>query len=381
MVLGDSGCRGGTTQNCANTGTSGETGFYLETVAQMAQQRNPQFVIHVGDYRYDDNIYCTGTPLPETCGDPNQEPIKWQKWQSDFFSRVRSGLLMDAPWAFSRGNHEWCDGAGPGFNYFFGDITQRKTCDGYSKTVFAPWYFDVTDRSTSQAQPHRFVMMDARPAAESYVQALSWADTNWSDIALTKPSAWLVHHMPLWAIEEGTQGHGDDKTKIIKANNSSEEAALAAAVSRLPASSNCSQPYDNATCGFKAVLSGHTHMLQNFGFAGKALPQQYAIGISGVRLDHSFAQDRCKFALPTLGMVGPADSTLTGALMQSRGRDHGTTGDENFGYGYFQRDASNTANGGWAGTITFVNDTAVSLESATKLDQTAIDALPECAPS
>ena len=381
IVLGDSGCRGGDKQNCDNSQPSDKTGFFLETVASMAQQRNPQFVIHVGDYRYDDNIYCTGNPLPSTCGDPAQEPIKWQKWQSDFFSRVRSGLLMDVPWAFSRGNHEWCDGAGPGYNYFFGDITQRKTCDGYDKTVFAPWYFDVTDRSTPNAQPHRFVMMDAQPASESYVQALSWADTNWSHIANAKPSAWLVHHLPLWAIEEGTERNNGKNVKIIKANNSAEETALADAVSQLPASSTCAQPYDNASCGFKSVLSGHTHMLQNFGFVDNALPQQYAIGLSGVRLDHSFAEESCRFPLPTLGMVGPSNSNMTGALMQSKGRDHHTTGDDNFGYGYFVRDASQATNGGWSGMITFVDGRTEPLDSAANLTQTDVNNLPVCEPS
>lgn len=153
VALGDTGCRGlhnhRGKQECdpGKQSTTHETKFLFDKVAQQAAALNPDFVVHLGDYRYDKESNRT-----------------FDVWDSDFFERVRLGLLTELPWAFIRGNHEECSLAGQGWFFFFGPGSPTSNCASSSLHVISEtWYFDVADRSQNMADPHRFIVLDTSP--------------------------------------------------------------------------------------------------------------------------------------------------------------------------------------------------------------------------
>ncbi len=381
VVFGDTGCRGfgnaRGSQDCSANSTGTGTRFLFEKIAAQAMATAPDLVIHLGDYRYD-----------------TERTKDWDKWNSDFFSRVASGALMQVPWAFVRGNHERCDRAGHGWYYFFGPNDDKITCIGDDPRLIKSWYFDLRDsRASNAAAPHRFVFvgtsptidkpsehadnlaLDAKSLAEAqmsfeqrqavekvdlwnrevaeFSQALAWA--NEVTAAGEQIGTWLVMHKPIWGLD--TSGRYPRRVDPLVG------AAFEDAVEKIQGTP-CA-PYQHDACGLKAVLAAHEHMMTNVVFSAAALPQQYVIGMSGVRLDNppgavdgdGLSMGGCRHDMSGLHMA----QNVEGIAAEYRGRLSGTSGNDAFGFVQFTRDSDEPS--GWAGTAIYVDKKAQTLRN------------------
>lgn len=336
VAFGDTGCRGLQNhrgrQECRtdHQGSTSLTKFVFADLAKQAAKLGPDFVVHLGDYRYNREFERT-----------------MDRWDSDFFERVRLGLLADVPWVFVRGNHEDCSLAGRGWFYFF--APDQGTCDGegMSKT----FHFDVADRSAGGKDPHRFVVIDTsasygsqrdrQQAANADMQLAVRATESMTWPNNAAPSAWFLMHKPLWAVDDYP--------------NPPEQAdhftgSLLRSVMNNHGSADCTS-YDYKKCGLKAVLAAHLHILQNAVAVGGALPQQIVVGNSGVRMDHAVVPVGCAFSVNSLGF-GAQNATVR--LVNVRGR---VTHVDNsaFGFAHFKRDPD-VQPSGWAGNAYYIGD-------------------------
>ena len=133
-VLGDTGC--GTWQNCDDPAA-----WPFGRLAEAIGRDEPDLVVHVGDYVYrgtpgiievncikrgtynagnyrPDDTYCQlRDPYVSQNGAGSSLPDSWEAWRIDFFEPA-APLLRRAPLVPTRGNHELCSRAGPGFFYF-----------------------------------------------------------------------------------------------------------------------------------------------------------------------------------------------------------------------------------------------------------------------
>ncbi|WP_299686845.1 metallophosphoesterase [uncultured Tateyamaria sp.] len=329
VAFGDTGCRGiynaRGAQECAEDKQKKTklTKFMFKEVAEQAAALNPDFVVHLGDYRYEKESNRT-----------------MDMWDSDFFERVRLGLLAQVPWVFVRGNHEECSLAGLGWFFFF--AADQSSC-GTGKTLYPSWYFDVADRSAGNANPHRFVIIDTAPTVHSSGRTHTIAVADMSDAvnaAQSTSSAWFLMHKPLWAVDDypNPPEQADHRTGYV----------LQAAMNAV-GSSDCTT-YNYQSCGLKAVLAAHLHILQNSVAVGGALPQQIVVGNSGVRMDHAVAPQGCSFSMAPLGF---GRNNATALVLNVRGR---TTRVDNsaFGFAHFTRDSS-VQQSGWAGLAYYVD--------------------------
>lgn len=349
VAIGDTGCRGAQnprgSQVCDRPPQGQETGFFFEKLMAQATALSPDFILHLGDYRYDKEAQYTGHQ-------------SWDMWQSDFFQRVRLGPLTQAPWAMVRGNHEECDLAGQGWFLFFGPPVPAGNCASTSDSSIAPtWYFDVVDRTQPTASPHRFVVLDTsqtvhrqsaawdRAVAEMAIAVEAAQTPGWSGSA--RASAWLVMHKPVWA--------ADDFHNPPEQADYHTGAALAEAMGQrgTPACTS----YDAATCGVRAVLAAHLHIVQTMVASGATLPQQYVVGNSGVRLDHAVHPSGCTMALNPQGFGG---QQVQGQVAYVRARVPGGTGNGDFGFSLFRR-GPDSSQSGWTATAYFVDGSTAPL--------------------
>ncbi len=189
-VLGDTGCRNNSKQSC-----DAQTDWPFKTIAAHLAAKQPNIVLHVGDFLY--------TKVIDDCGD------YWQAWLSEFFLPAQS-LLKTAPLAMVRGNHEGCDctekptmSHGPGWFFLLqaGTAVQSSlSCKILNISPVQPpvWYFDVGNAGIV----HRFFLMDSATANdekavnvdefEPLVQQIRDA----SGTGFTKGT--IVTHKPLW---------------------------------------------------------------------------------------------------------------------------------------------------------------------------------------
>lgn len=375
-VFGDTGCRGINPnsgpryqQQCDPRISDANTRFRFGELARQAMTDDPDFVMHLGDYRYD-----------------KEYQKDWANWNSDFFSRVAQGPLKQVPWAFTRGNHESCNRAGHGWYFFFGPGTGSIACSGSDPRLIKSWYFDVTD---GNAPPHRFIFVgtsptiyqpsdheedlsdaarnipaaDRTPAQFAALAATSLWDAEVSefttalDWAQASGSAWLVMHKPLWGLD--TQ-HARPRRVDKKVGAAFEEAVVKSTHRQ------CTDDYDPTACGLKAVLAAHEHLMTNIAYHKAALPQQYVIGMSGVRLDSApgrtdaqgMQASACRHSMSSLGMT----SYATAVAAEFRARNSGSTGDDAFGYVLFTRDAG--LHPGWSGVAKYVDGKSQKLSTA-----------------
>lgn len=355
VALGDTGCRGYKDlprdqhnprgdQTCDGTRVPGVTNFRFGEVAQQAAGKTPDFVVHLGDYRYDKERKYTGTQ-------------SWDMWKSDFFDQVRTGLLPQVPWVFVRGNHEECDLAGQGWFFFFGPKSQAVSCGSTStRSVSDTWFFDLH----SGKSPHRFVVLDTSPTVDpgdplfdhakaqmeyaiEAAQAPGWPGG-------PAPSAWFLMHKPIWAADAYSDPPSQDDWHV---GNLLLQAMLT------KGAPECFD-YDAQACGLKAILAAHLHVVQNMVAENAALPQQYVVGNSGVRMDHSVHPVGCS---QTLMPQGFGAGTKTGVVTETRGRAKGSTGDDDFGFVLFTRDPS-AGQSGWKGTAHFVDGSQMALSNS-----------------
>lgn len=189
VTLGDTGCKIQSGQNCNWSYKEIANWWPFPNIIQNAAKADPDLVIHVGDYRYYNE---------------NVTPDTWHYWFQDFFKPAQA-LLLKAPWAFRRGNHEQCIDTsgkiwyGAGFLFLFGTLAEAcpDPATEPGPRNLKTWHFDVAvggiDTDSSSKTAHRFVMIDTSNGGKG-VQG-----THFDDAVKASNSAngsWWVSHIP-----------------------------------------------------------------------------------------------------------------------------------------------------------------------------------------
>jgi len=234
---------------------------FTKVVADMLKSvPNPDFAIHVGDFRYIDE---------------GLAPDSWQKWKIDFFDPAQA-LLDEVPVAFSRGNHEQCvldDGStywyGTHWFLFFEPTTsdQVSPCPENTASLMDPWYFDVANKSeTLPKLKQRLIMIDNSSEGNDVVQTETKNFKTAMSLSTTMDTWWVLHK-PIW--------ENNDKYENIYTQQGLFQAM---------AGTNCpdTQLCKNGVCQPRAFMSGHSHMYQRVDFDNKIWPVQYVLGHGGV---------------------------------------------------------------------------------------------------
>ncbi len=279
VAVADTGCRGEVTE--PGRRSYQDCGYWqFGTAMASALRTDADFVIHAGDYRYfwepDD---ADSAPSPDT----------WSYWLLDFF-RPAQPLLLDAPWLFSRGNHEICSWYGTGWFYLLGTGDDTACLVNGVDT----WHFDVapggidtaSTETVDATDPHRFVVIDTSNDRSNlltphFTDALTQSNLD---------STWWVTHIPAYNLLRYSTGH--DQPATDHTGDDGVRSALLSAVGH--ASEPLCDPSraPSPACRPSTFLMGHQHLLQHLEFyAGgqtsgpHVWPQQYIVGNGGVNTD------------------------------------------------------------------------------------------------
>lgn len=239
VILGDTGCRlkGTAIQDCNDP-----AGWPFATVARLAALREPDLVIHLGDYHYRETACpaghagCAGSPFGDN----------WPVWKADFFDPA-APLLAAAPWVMVRGNHELCTRGGLGWFRLL-DPHPPSACgprtEPYALTLDRQnlLVFDSADADDDKVDPAKVV------AYRAQLQTL---------LQQAKPGAWMLTHRPVWAIAQGRAPAGS-------VTNITQQAAISGLV---PAE-------------LDMVISGHIHDFAIYEY-GPTWPAQLVVGVGG----------------------------------------------------------------------------------------------------
>ncbi|MEM7122768.1 MAG: metallophosphoesterase [Pseudomonadota bacterium] len=277
VVIGDSGCDGGATQDCASE-------WPFAGIAAHAAAGNPDLVIHVGDWNY------RGTPQKEVDGQTTYDSCMprpgrpwvnttagdtWQTWWLDVFEPA-SALMATAPWVIARGNHELCSRAGRGWFYLLDP--RSVLLDPYRALPVCDALTVQTGAYALDLGPIRVVIMDSANACDETAfqdeasfayQARVYAQQFDQVAALARGSekpVWLITHHPIW-----TAVHYEGESEVVQLNAALQRALKQSLMSSLPPS-------------ITLVLSGHVHEFQAVTFDDDR-PPQLIIGNSGGTLD------------------------------------------------------------------------------------------------
>jgi hypothetical protein len=186
VVIGDTGCRikGRTAQDCNDP-----VAWPFAAIAAAAAARQPDLVIHVGDYHYREDpcprghAGCAGSPYGDN----------WPTWQADLFD-PGAPLLAAAPWVMVRGNHELCRRAGQGWFRLLDPYPAREGCadrtEPYRLSVggLELLVFDSADADDLLAPPDKVA---------AYARQFAGLLTN------APAGSWLLTHRPVWATAQG----------------------------------------------------------------------------------------------------------------------------------------------------------------------------------
>ena len=306
QVYGDSGCKSG---DCP----SGTPSTQFQQLANHGATNSVDLILHMGDYNYrgtgahfatlksggkKKKIYAYDAgdvPQPTASCSYNDDyysqnmsdspkPDAWGYWRDDFFTAA-SALLPKAPWVFSRGNHELCSRAGPGWFYFMGAGStlagsgqSQMQCPDQGQSIYSP------PRSASgrvQMVPPYMVSLnnfqvwvtDSANACDEFSQTPLTAqyqqqfETLASTVVETnsKPT-WVMGHRPIWGYQGGSSS----------INNMLQAALSNTTLAELP----------NAV---KLSLAGHMHIYESLTFfdsdkQATGRPPQIVIGNSGVEM-------------------------------------------------------------------------------------------------
>ena len=328
LLIGDTGCRGDARQkpqSCSGGGYGDAWPF--ARIARSEAEPAPDLIIHVGDYNYrgtpasfvlparatgyrDDlkvTVYDTGdlddddepqVSIGATYWSQNVQgspvPDGWAAWRDDFFAPA-AGLLPRAPWIFSRGNHELCSRAGPGWFYLLdpdspllGPGRQQGACPPQTPANWraGAWPgpparpFDREPFPTAPSEPYRLrlgglniVAVDSSNAADAVLYNTGLYIPQYrtvADMIGDGTPTWLVTHRPIWGVVKRSKGGGAGDAPYGFVNITQQAAVAAVFWSGLPA---------NVT----AILSGHMHRFQAIGF-GAHRPPQIVVGNGGMEL-------------------------------------------------------------------------------------------------
>lgn len=240
-VIGDTGCRikGTEIQDCNRD-------WPFARVSKGVAARQPQLIIHVGDYLYREDA-CPEKDHAKCGGSPHGD--NWETWNADFF-KPAARLLTAAPWAFARGNHEDCKRAWRGWFYYLDPAPWTGTC-----AVMPPPY-------SIQLGAFQLIVFDSSAADQSKVDPEQLRNYTAQLASLHAENAWLVDHHPFWALKPAAEGKpAIAETDVLQ------------------------QAWNQASPrGISMVLSGHTHLFELLSY-GPERPLQIVAGDAGTKLD------------------------------------------------------------------------------------------------
>jgi len=252
LVIGDTGCRlkGSYVQACNDP-----VRWPFRLIAEVAAQRKPDLVIHVGDYHYREtpcpsgDAGCAGSPFGDV----------WPVWQADFFAPAET-LLRIAPWVFVRGNHEECGRGGRGWSRF---IAPDAFADGPTGCNGPSNPFVVRLPGLALA------VVDVSVAREDTLDTTQVDEFRRQYLGLAGEAGpiWILQHRPIWSPGGVFAG------KLVGDNRTLE----AAAQDSLPA---------NVTM----ILSGHHHLFQVLTYR-TGQPAQVVVGHGGDYLNQPSSID------------------------------------------------------------------------------------------
>jgi hypothetical protein len=241
-VFGDTGCRikGAEVQGCGDP----EKWPFAQVAADVAAEK-PDLTIHVGDYLYRE-IPCP--PGSESLCSNSPSGDNWETWNADFFIPAAK-LLVAAPWAFARGNHENCARSWRGWFYYFDPRPWNGECVPYSP----PYVVKLGS--------FELAMIDSSEVVEDTLDEKQISNYTAQLTSLHTTNAWLVTHHPFWGFKAGALGK---PSSLISAPL--EEA------------------WDRAApTGISLILSGHIHLFELV-VLDKTRPPQIVAGGGGTNL-------------------------------------------------------------------------------------------------
>ena len=273
VILGDTGCRivsnFGVFQACDDP-----IAWPFERVANAAAAKQPDLVIHVGDYHYREGP-CDLTH-PGCFGSP--WGYGFDAWRADFFHPARR-LLAAAPWIVVRGNHESCNRAGQGWWRFMDPrpVMPRKNCNAASDD-------DVGNYSPAYAVPFgrgadvQFLVFDSSWVGVAPIPPTDLTYENYRAefeeafaLGSRTPRAFFISHHPAL----GFASNPNDPQNPFPGNG-----GLISVLTPM---------YGSALFppNVEAVLSGHNHVLEILDFAS-GHPPQFITGNGGDWADTPF---------------------------------------------------------------------------------------------
>jgi hypothetical protein len=263
VAFGDSGCLGPDQGQDCN-----DEEWEFADIAKRAAARQPDLVIHLGDYNYRGtgcvayDACCTYNPI--NCGFPDCGD-NWVNWRDDFFTPA-APLLAAAPWVMTRGNHELCSRGGTGYFRYLDPHQVPPKCA--ANPVITP---DYTDPYLLQlGQTLRLLVLDSanacgQPGLRDQVTPYRRQFERLADLADDSVAAqtWLVSHKPVWGI-----------LRVLNAPPVILDYTLqTASGNRLPPQINL-------------ILSGHQHLFQSLTMSTPGAPNALIVGSGGAELDN-----------------------------------------------------------------------------------------------
>ena len=243
LLVGDTGCRLSVleSQDCNSMRS-----WPFRLVADLAAERAPDLVIHLGDVVYRERPCspaikgCAGSPFGDN----------FDTWKADWLEPAKA-LLETAPIVFVRGNHEDCKRNGLGWTRFLSAFPFAEGCNPQEE----PYFFDLGDRTLAVLDVTR-----AEDRISDEVLAPFFHE-EFAALAGGRP-VWIAMHKPVYAVARMKDGalEGENKT-------------LSAAVGGGAMPQNV-----------EAALSGHMHLFEALSYA-QDFPAQIVAGMGGTRLD------------------------------------------------------------------------------------------------
>ena len=274
LVIGDSGCRmkAGKFQDC----NSPEAWPFAE-VAKTAAEKNPDLIIHVGDYLYREeecpagNQGCAGSPVG----------YHFKTLEADFLAPAKP-LLSKAPWILIRGNHEICSRAGNLWFRFLDPYPYQAECQNYSK----PYFVDFENIKTVNIDSSFGSDYTVVPAQVSAYKA------QLDSIKDRLKGRWLISHKPVWSAkvfedkeakekpEDETEAvPGEYEPDLLKYKNGLMPEQRLVSVTQTLESAVGSMVED-----FNLIVAGHYHNFEMFSFDG-VRPAEIISGNTGTLLE------------------------------------------------------------------------------------------------
>ena len=267
LAIGDSGCSIVTYADTKRSDQSAkpcapET-WPLHEISKAASLEAPDLIVHVGDYRYWNE--------PGTASPASRD--RWEGWKGDFF-RPAQPLLIKAPWAFTRGNHENCNRGwyGDGFYYFLGHHETIVPNCGSGNRRDRNWTVNIPAKidSSGQAIPeHNLLMIDTAPSSRRLKSEIK-NNFNRAIAYSAGKSIWWVTHRPIVSLEYYNGGWKLDDYETLTRFSETLDGQ------NRDISSLCHA----GTCYPSLMLFGHEHFYQYIKFSMPA-PHTVITGNSG----------------------------------------------------------------------------------------------------